>query len=79
MNEYDPQMQNNINLLEEIEYEIRDMAAIGLEEDIELLKRGWDCDNGNRVKDTCIKFQDELFNITKNLQYIKESMIQKRY
>ena len=75
MQEYDPQVQKNISiLLEELVYEIRDIAAIGLDEDIKLLKKGWNCENGNRVKEICIKCQDEMFNISKNIEYIKESI-----
>lgn len=74
MQEYDPQFQKDMNLLDEIVCEIRDMAAIGLEEDIKLLKRGWNCENGERVTNICKKCQDDLFNVMKNIGYIKDSM-----
>lgn len=74
MSEYNYYLSKNISLLEEIICEIQEMSGTYLDDDISLLKRGWDSDNGKRVMDVCVGCKHDLFNISKNIENIVDNI-----
>lgn len=74
MSEYNFQLYKSINLLEEVLYDLKDIGNTSIEEDIRMLKKGWDNDNGLKVKDICVQCQNDMFTIVKNIDNVVDNL-----
>ena len=73
MDEYNYELHTNMKVLEEVADSLRDMGSVGLEEDKQLIYKGWKNKNGEIVNNICEVCQRELLEIVNNLDNIIEN------